>query len=125
MNPFASQKDTAVKYVLPQELAQKLDCNDPVFLLDVRAPGELQGELGHLRHVVNIPLPQLKDRLSELAGQEDRDVVVICRTGRRSEEAARILLDSGFKRIQVLKGGMLAWRSNLATQLLSQAHILR
>ncbi len=108
--------DKAVDHVTPEELARKLDCDEHAFLLDVRAPEELQGELGCLPRVANIPLSQLRDRLSELAGHEDSDIVVICRSGKRSEEAARILHDAGFRRISVLKGGMIAWRSDPLTQ---------
>ncbi|MGZ4916387.1 MAG: rhodanese-like domain-containing protein [Halobacteriota archaeon] len=107
-----SRNDKAVRYTAPEELARKLDCGECGLILDVRAPEELQGELGHLSNVVNIPLAQLHGRLPELEGHEDRDIVVICRTGKRSEEAARILGGMGFKRISVLKGGMIAWRSH-------------
>lgn len=111
-----SPNDTAIEYTTPEELARKLDCDECGLLLDVRAPEELHGELGHLPQAANIPLSQLKSRLSELAGHENRDIVVICRTGKRSEDAARILHEAGFKRITILKGGMIAWRSNPTTR---------
>ncbi len=72
--------DKAIKYATPEELARKLDPDECVLLLDVRSPEELCGELGPLPQTTNIPLSQLKGRLSELAGHEDRDIVVICRT---------------------------------------------
>ncbi len=112
------QNGNAIEHVTPEELARKLDRDECAFLLDVRAPEELQGELGCLPRVANIPLSQLRNRLSELAENEDLDIVVICRSGKRSEEAARILHEAGFKRISVLKGGMIAWRSNPITQRL-------
>ncbi|MGZ4862885.1 MAG: rhodanese-like domain-containing protein [Halobacteriota archaeon] len=108
--------DKVIEYVTPEELARKLDCDECTFLLDVRSPEELHGELGHLPRATNIPLSQLRDRLSELAGNEDLEIVVICRTGKRSEGAAQILHDVGFKRISVLKGGMIAWREDPTTQ---------
>ena len=111
MDPVTPQNDNAVDYISPKTLAQKLDCDECALLLDVRSPEELHGELGHLPQVTNIPLSHLADRLSELAGYEDRDVVVVCRTGKRSEAAARALRQRGFKRVSVLKGGMIAWRA--------------
>ncbi|MGZ4942247.1 MAG: rhodanese-like domain-containing protein [Halobacteriota archaeon] len=108
--------DKAIGYTTPKELARKLDCDECAFLLDVRSPEELHGELGHLPRVTNIPLSQLRDRLSELAENKDLEIIVICRTGKRSEEAARILHDVGFNRISVLKGGMMAWRKDPTTQ---------
>ena len=111
-----SQHDRRIHYISPQELAQNLGGTDRALLLDVRAPDELHGELGHVPNALNIPLNQLKERLSDLAGQEDHEVVVICGTGRRSEQAALILRDAGFKRVRVLSGGMLVCRSTPATQ---------
>ncbi len=105
------QNDTAAEYVSPKALAQKLECDKCALLLDVRAPEELHGELGHLPQVTNIPLSQLAHRLSELAGYEERDIAVVCRTGKRSEAAARTLRERGFTRVSVLTGGMIAWRA--------------
>ncbi|MGZ4926435.1 MAG: rhodanese-like domain-containing protein, partial [Halobacteriota archaeon] len=59
---------------------------------------------------LNIPLGQLQKRVGELSTHKTWDIVVVCRTGQRSEAAARILRDSGFNRVFVLKGGMTAWR---------------
>jgi rhodanese-related sulfurtransferase len=81
-----------------------------VNVLDVRDPQELSGELGELSGAVNVPLTQLKQRLGELSTKGREDIVVVCRTGSRSEAAARILQDSGFERVFVLKGGLTAWR---------------
>ena len=106
------QNDNAVEYISPAVLAQKLECDECALLLDVRSPEELHGELGHLPQVTNIPLSQLAYRLSELVGYEDRDIVVVCRTGKRSEAAALTLRERGFKRVSVLKGGMIAWRAD-------------
>jgi rhodanese-related sulfurtransferase len=73
---------------------------DQHFFLDVRQPHELA--LGAIEGAVNIPLPQLRDRLTEIP--RDRRVVVYCQAGQRAYYAYRILVQSGFDVIN-LSGG--------------------
>jgi phage shock protein E len=98
-------------YLSPDQLAERLRGEPAPLVLDVRDPQELDGELGKLSGAVNVPLTQLKQRLGELSTYKLEHIVVVCRTGRRSEAAARILQESGFERVFVLKGGMTAWRN--------------
>ena len=79
------------------------DSVDSGFLLDVRNPPELAVE--SVPDAVNIPLPQLRDRLGELP--RDREILVICRSAQRAYYATRILLQNGFKAKNV-SGGMLS-----------------
>lgn len=104
------QLQESFSYLSPEELARRLDSDPALLVCDVRNPDELGGELGQLPGSLNIPLGQLQQRVGELSTHKTRDIVVVCRTGKRSEAAARILLDSGFDRVFVLKGGMTAWR---------------
>ncbi|MCY2988560.1 MAG: FAD-dependent oxidoreductase [Planctomycetota bacterium] len=76
---------------------------DGQFLLDVRNPPELAVE--SVPGAVNIPLPQLRARLSELP--RDREILVICRSAQRAYYATRILLQNGFK-ARNISGGMLS-----------------
>jgi len=102
---------TRLVYLKPADLARRLQEEPPLFVLDVRDPPELEGELGRLPGAVNIPLHQLKQRLGKLSMREGRDILVVCRSGKRSEAAARMLQESGVKRVFVLEGGMIAWRN--------------
>jgi len=96
-------------YLTPAELARKLRAKPTCLVLDVRDPHELEGELGALPGAVNIPLKQLEQRVGELSTQDRRDIVVVCRTGKRAEVAAQMLQKFGFERLFVLNGGMKAW----------------
>jgi rhodanese-related sulfurtransferase len=109
---FDPQRDAVrrVRYVSPEELAKKLRSAQPPLIIDVREPEELDSELGRLPGAVNIPLGQLQPRLGELSTQTAKDIVLACRSGRRSEAAAQIIQESGLKRIFVLRGGMIGWR---------------
>jgi rhodanese-related sulfurtransferase len=73
------------------------------FLLDVRNPPELAVE--SVPGALNIPLPELRTRLSELP--RDREILVYCRSGQRAYYATRILLQNGFK-ARNIAGGMLS-----------------
>ena len=95
--------DTAI--VAPVEL-QALRAQGPgPLLLDVRTPLEFESE--RIEGALNVPLDQLDARVEEIA--EQRDVVVVCRTGIRATIAAESLARVG-RRARVLDGGMLAWR---------------
>jgi len=70
------------------------------FLLDVREPIEF--ELGHLEHAVNIPLGEIRSRLSELP--QDKTIYVYCQSGIRAYNAIRILAQRGYT-LKNLDGG--------------------
>jgi NADPH-dependent 2,4-dienoyl-CoA reductase/sulfur reductase-like enzyme/rhodanese-related sulfurtransferase len=75
------------------QLAQWEDVDTTeALILDVRQPSEF--EKGHLEKAVNIPLPELRDRLEELP--RDCEIWAYCRSGQRSYYAARVLSQYGF-----------------------------
>lgn len=103
----------------PKALGERIAWADQaLFVLDVRTPEEYAA--GHLPGAVNIPHDQLAARLGELSAARERDIVVYCRTGRRSAEALGVLDDAGFKRLFHLKGDYVRWtgekRPVIATQ---------
>ena len=83
----------------------RIDSATPPFLLDVREPYEYAE--GHIDGARLLPLGELGRRLNELP--QDREILVICRSGNRSGTATRQLLSAGFKAIN-LTGGMNGWR---------------
>ncbi len=89
------------------ELNERLSSGEPPFLLDVRQPHEW--DIVNLEEggAVMIPLAELPDRLDELP--TDRDIVVYCRTGARSDSAARMLVEEGFSNVSNFVGGIHAW----------------
>ena len=78
---------------------------DGAQFVDVREPDEVAN--GTLPGTRNIPVGQLPDRLSELDSR--RRVVVMCRSGGRSTQAAEILTAAGFADVINLDGGWMAW----------------
>jgi len=97
-----------------EALKQKLDAKEDVFVLDVREPHEYQ--------IVNlgaplIPVGELPNRVGELAAQKDREIVVHCKTGGRSQKAALALKQAGFTNVSNLTGGITAWAEKIDTSL--------
>lgn len=78
-----------------------------VFLLDVRTQEEW--EEYHAPNTTLIPLDELKDRLGELP--KDQEIVVICRSGNRSQEGRDILLEAGFTNVSSMAGGLKEWKT--------------
>lgn len=94
------------------ELKRQLDAGEDVLLLDVRTAAEFTGDLGHIPRARSLPLEELPQRLTELDDHKQRPVRLICRTDRRSAQAARLLADAGFADARVIRGGMTAWRAH-------------
>ncbi len=80
------------------------DTAEAGFLLDVREHAEAKAMPGP--KAINIPVAQLRSRLSELP--RDREIHVFCRSGQRSYIATRILLQNGFN-AKNISGGTLNW----------------
>jgi adenylyltransferase/sulfurtransferase len=93
-----------------ETLKRKLDAHEDFFLLDVREPHEVPiANLG----APLIPVGQLEQRIAELAPQRDREIVIHCRSGARSQKAALILKNAGFQHVENLAGGILAWADKI------------
>ncbi len=89
------------------EVVARLGSDRPPFLLDVREPWEWRVSNLEGRGAVLIPLGSLNARLDEVP--RDRPVVVYCRSGIRSLDAAERLSRAGASEVYNLRGGILAW----------------
>jgi sulfur dioxygenase len=81
-------------------------------IIDVRGPDEFDGQLGHVPGARLVPLHILPMKVGELGLSEDDRILVVCRSGGRSAQAADLLGRKGFKNVHNLAGGMLSWRSH-------------
>jgi adenylyltransferase/sulfurtransferase len=93
-----------------EALKRKLDAKEDVFVLDVREPHEVPiANIG----APLIPVGELARRVDELAAMKDREIVIHCRSGARSQKAALILKNAGFTHVENLAGGILAWADKI------------
>lgn len=76
-------------------------------LVDVRTPEEFAA--GHIEGALNLPVDELEAKLAVLAGKEQSEIVVYCRSGMRSARAAGILKGKGYAKVSDL-GPMKAWQ---------------
>ena len=81
---------------------------DGLTVLDVREPSEL-ALIGHIGGVLNIPVGQLSNRLSELPADKAAPIICVCQSGSRSLEATHFLLSRGFTNVRNLAGGTAGW----------------
>jgi len=94
----------AVPEIKAEELKQRLDAGENLFLLDVRSENEYETSNigGHL-----IPLPELPERVHEL--DSSRKIVAVCKMGPRGAKAVQLLHMAGFTQVWNLAGGIHAW----------------
>ena len=74
-------------------------------LLDVRTPAEVAKGMAS-EAAVNVPLQELPQRLSEVP--KDKDLLIYCRSGKRSMAASKFLVENGYTRVFNIDGGILA-----------------
>lgn len=104
-NPGAAQA-AAINTIDADAFEQKLGERD-VQLVDVRTPQEFSE--GHLKNATNFDIyePDFTSHFAEL--DKEKPVLVYCRSGKRSADAAALLEEAGFKEIYNLDGGILRW----------------
>ncbi len=107
-----SKEEKTVKNGVPQlsvkDLKKRIDAGEDVFILDVREPYEYQiAQIGGKL----IPQNDVPQRLAEIP--RDREIVVQCRSGARSQKIAELLKQSGYSQVVNLAGGILAWSDEI------------
>ena len=66
-------------------------------VIDVREDYEYKA--GHVPHAINISVQEIESRISEISDWKEKNIIVICRSGKRSRAASEILVKHGFKKI--------------------------
>jgi len=94
--------------ITAQDLKERIDRGDSLILIDVREPYEhteynIGGQLASLQ-------TSLPYKIMELAGKENQEIIVYCRSGNRSGIAKQMFIKAGFNNVRNLLGGMLYWR---------------
>jgi sulfur-carrier protein adenylyltransferase/sulfurtransferase len=111
MAAAASGARPEIDEITPTELAERLEREHPLVLIDIREPFEAEiadlPEVGQLR----IPMGSFLERMGEL--DRDDTFVVYCRSGARSAWAVAQMQAAGFPQVLNLQGGVLGWRSEV------------
>jgi adenylyltransferase/sulfurtransferase len=107
-----SAGEKSVKNGIPQlsvkELKRRIDAGEQVYILDVREPWEHQ--IAHSGGKLS-PQNELPQRLDEI--DRDREIIVQCKVGIRSQSVAEFLKHSGYPRVVNLAGGIKAWSEEI------------
>lgn len=104
-----------VREIMPWDLSRMLAAGDRPILLDVREPSEFASL--HIPNSINVPRGVLEqscewdydETVPELAAGREQEVVVICRSGKRSVLAADTLQRMGYVNVVSLKAGVRGW----------------
>jgi rhodanese-related sulfurtransferase len=88
------------------DLKSRLDAGDKFIFLDVREPHEFdEFNLG----AQLIPLGVVADHIAQFAGHENEEIIIHCRSGKRSAMAQMMFQQAGFSNVRNVEGGVLDW----------------
>lgn len=98
-----------IKEITPQQVEKKIKEDEDITIIDVREDEEVvQGMVPNAKHIRLGDIPQKVEELPK-----DQEYVMICRSGRRSMNAAEFMQEKGFTNVQNMEGGMLKWDGEL------------
>jgi rhodanese-related sulfurtransferase len=102
-----------MELITVEELKKRMDAGEKINLVDVREPYEHQDfNIGGIL----LPLGSFRSMdIEPIEGLKDEEVILYCRSGNRSGQAALILDGMGFKNTKNLAGGMLAWKERIGS----------
>jgi adenylyltransferase/sulfurtransferase len=97
--------------ITPREVKAKLDKNENFVFIDCRLPNE--AAITKIEGASLLPVQQLMQRLPELKGKENEQIIVHCKSGGRSMTFAQALKQQGFKNVKSMAGGILLWNKDI------------
>jgi len=105
---LAQEKIREFENITAKQVYEKIQKGENLLLLDVRTEEEYHGPLGHIDSSLLIPLQDIARRYRELLPYKNREIIVYCRSGNRSQAATAFLMQKGFK-VKNMLGGIKAW----------------
>lgn len=112
-SPGGEEMNAAIEEISPSQLAERLKDSKVIDLIDVREPSEWK--MGHIAGARLIPLGRIKDEIPRLDSQ--KEIIVYCRSGARSRQAAKQIVAAGARKVSNLSGGIIAWRDDIDPSL--------
>lgn len=92
--------------------ATRLMNNENAVVIDVSEAADFKN--GHIKNAINVPIKELKNKLSDLQKYSDKAVLMICKSGNQSSRACKVLKQSKFSNVHNISGGLHNWmESNL------------
>lgn len=98
---------TAAPLITPAELNQKKETDSELLLLDIRSAADY--DAGHIAGAEHLPVDELRQKLTAL--DKEQSVVVYSNTGEKAYVAQEILINSGFREVYNLSGGIINYRN--------------
>lgn len=102
------QQGSGYEDITVKQAKELIETAPSLVILDVRTAAEYNDE--HIEGAINIPLDELQQRLAELNHADT--ILVYCRTGNRSTQAANLLVENGVSGFYHMRGGIVAWKQN-------------
>ncbi|VEF47639.1 SirA-like domain-containing protein [Bacillus freudenreichii] len=104
-NTLEEKEDKKFPHIIENEVLQKkLENSEKIIILDVREQAEYS--FGHIPGAISIPLAELEDRMGDL--NKESEILIVCRSGNRSDLACKQLFEKGFNVKNVVQG-MVEW----------------
>lgn len=101
-----NDQEAAYLNITAEEAKSIMDAQEGYVILDVRTQEEY--DQGHIPGAIVIPDTEVKDKAEEMLPDKDQLILVYCRSGRRSKNAAQILAELGYTNIREF-GGIIDW----------------
>ena len=102
-----------MKDITPKQLKSRLDAGEAIDIIDVREAWEVAQ--GMLANAIHIPMDDIPDAVDQIS--KDKPVVIMCHTGRRSEQVAMWMDTEGFDNVLNLVGGIDQWSREIDPSL--------
>lgn len=99
-------KEKMYKKITPEQAREEMENEKGLILLDVRTQKEYQE--GHLTDSILIPLDSIEQNIEEKITNKNQTILVYCRSGSRSKQAAMLLINKGYTKVIDI-GGIIDW----------------
>ncbi len=106
--PMATATPGPAEYhkITAEEAKARMDSGDPVVIVDVRTPAEFAES--HIPGAINVPNEEILDQMPEALPDKGAELLIYCRSGRRSSDAAHKLVAMGYTKAYDF-GGIIDW----------------
>lgn len=105
-NNVVEESKSDYKKISAQEAKSMMESDEEMIIIDVREESEYNE--GHIKDSLLLPLGNIEKDIEKMAEDKDKTILLYCRSGRRSSEAATILTNLGYSNVYDF-GGIIDW----------------